>query len=168
MGVQTLAVKVNRWDRLEQAAHTLQDKIVGSQSIISKLTKLCPVQMLSKYAGSSVLILAGVSPKLSPGQQSWAGSLLDRVGLENATKRLPGSSEFSGYITMSNERLLAITPQKIIVVNPSGDPDQMVGSLIPFFPGLKKSDFKVMDYYGLINPGSLSSIQKACTALSSL
>ena len=168
LGVQTLAVKVNRWDRLEKAARTLQDKIVGSQSIISKLDKLCPVQMVSKSAGPSVLILAGVSPKLSPGQQSWSGSLLDRFGLDNATKRLSGSSEFSGYITMSNERLLAIKPNKVLVVNPSGDPDQMVASLMPFLPGLKKSDFKVMDYYGLINPGSLSSIQKACTALSSL
>ena len=168
LGVQTLAFKVNRWDRLEKAARTLQDKIVGSQSIISKLTQFCPVQMVSKSAGSSVLILAGVSPKISPGQQSWSGSLLDRFGLENATKRLSGSSEFSGYITMSNERLLAIKPKKVLVVNPSGDPDQMVALLIPFLPGLKKSDFKVMDYYGLINPGSLSSIQKACTALSSL
>ena len=124
--------------------------------------------MSSKSVGLSVLILAGVSPKLSPGQQSWSGSLLDSLGLDDATKRLSGSSEFSGYITMSNERLLTINPQRVLVVNPSGDPDQMVASLIAFFPGLKKSDFKVMDYYGLINPGSLSSIQNACTALSSL
>ena len=168
LGVQTLAVKVNRWDRLEQVALTLQEKIVSSQSIISKLLELCPVQMSSKSVGLSVLILAGVSPKLSPGQQSWSGSLLDSLGLDDATKRLSGSSEFSGYITMSNERLLTINPQRVLVVNPSGDPDQMVASLIAFFPGLKKSDFKVMDYYGLINPGSLSSIQNACTALSSL
>ena len=69
---------------------------------------------------------------------------------------------------MSNERLLAIKPQKVLVVNPSGDATKTVQSLTPFFPGLKKSDFKVMDYYGLINPGSLSSIEKACVALSDL
>ena len=168
LGVQTLAIKVNRWERLEQAAHTLQSRIVGSEQIISKLTKLCPVRILSKSAGTSVLILAGVRPNLSPSQQSWSGSILERLGLENSTKWLSGSSEFSGYITMSPERLLAIKPQKVLVVNPSGDSDQMVGSLISFFPGLKKSDFKVMDYYGLINPGSLSSIHKACTALTNL
>jgi hypothetical protein len=61
-----------------------------------------------------------------------------------------------------------IKPEKVLVVNPAGDSAQMVRSLIPFFPRLKVSDFKVMDYYGLINPGSLSSIQKACNALSSL
>ena len=168
LGVPTLAVKVNRWDKLEQASRTLENKIVGSDSIQSKLSKLCPSQKSSKSTGTSVLILAGVSPKLSPGQQSWSGSLLDRLGLVNATKGLPGSSEFSGYITMSNERLLAIKPEKVLVVNPSGDATKTVESLSPFFPGLKKTDFKVMDYYGLINPGSLSSIKKACSSLSDL
>ena len=168
LGVPTLAVKVNRWDKLEQASRTLEEKIANPDSIQSKIAKLCPRQTSSKSAGTSVLILAGVSPKLSPGQLSWSGSLLDRLGLVNATKGLPGSSEFSGYITMSNERLLAIKPQKVLVVNPSGDATKTVQSLTPFFPGLKKSDFKVMDYYGLINPGSLSSIEKACVALSDL
>ena len=168
LGIPTLAVKVNRWDRLESASRTLEERIVNSESIDSRLTKLCPTPASLKSPGTSVLILAGVSPKLSPGQQSWSGSLLDRLGLENSTKGLPGSSEFSGYITMSNERLLAIKPEKVLVVNPSGDSEQMVQSLIPYFPGLNASDFRVMDYYGLINPGSLLSIQKACTALSSL
>ena len=168
LGVQTLAIKVNRWDSLEKASNTLEARIVNAGSIDSRLSQLCPSQKSANYSGPSVLILAGVSPKLSPGQQSWSGSLLDRLGLVNSTKGLPGSSEFSGYITMSNERLLMIKPEKVLVVNPAGDSAQMVRSLIPYFPGLKVGDFKVMDYYGLINPGSLSSIQKACTALSSL
>ena len=168
LGVQTLAIKVNRWDRLQQASRILERRIINAVSLDSRLSKLCPSKKSSISVGNSVLILAGVSPKLSPGQQSWSGSLLDRLGLVNSTKELPGSSEFSGYITMSNERLLMIKPEKVLVVNPAGDSVQMVRSLIPFFPGLKVSDFKVMDYYGLINPGSLSSIEKACTALSSL
>jgi iron complex transport system substrate-binding protein len=168
LGVQTLAIKVNRWDRLQQASRVLERRIVNAGSLDSRLSKLCPSKKSSISVGNSVLILAGVSPKLSPGQQSWSGSLLDRLGLVNSTRGLPGSSEFSGYITMSNERLLMIKPEKVLVVNPAGDSVQMVRSLIPFFPGLKVSDFKVMDYYGLINPGSLSSIEKACTTLSSL
>ena len=71
---------------------------------------------------------------------------------------------------MSNERLLAEKPEKV-VVNPPEDSEQTVRSLrslIRFFLGLKASDFKAMEYYGLINPGSLSSIQKACVALPSL
>ena len=168
LGVSTLAVKVNRWEKLEQASRTLENKIVDSDSIQSKISKLCPSQKFSKSIRTSVLILAGVSPKMSPGQQSWSGSLLDRLGLANATKGLPGSSEFSGYITMSNERMLAIKPEKVLVVNPSGDATKTIESLSPFFPGLKKTDFKVMDYYGLINPGSLSSIKKACSNLSDL
>ena len=92
---------------------------------------------------------------------------MDRLDLKSATQALPGSSELSGYITMSNARLFAVKPEKI-VVNPSEDSEQTVRSLIRFFPGLKASDFKAMEYYGLINPGSLSSIQKACVALPSL
>lgn len=168
LGVNTLAVKVNRWDRLEEASRTLENRIMNAASIDSQLSNLCPTQKSFNSSGTNVLILAGVSPKLSPGQQSWSGSLLDRLGLKNVTKGLPGSSEFSGYITMSNERLLAVKPEKVLVVNPSGDSEQTVRSLIPFFPGLKASDFKVVDYYGLVNPGSLSSIKKACAALSSL
>ena len=168
LGIQTLAVKVNSWDRLEKVSRTLEELIVNAGSIDSRLRQLCPSRKFSNSSSVSVLILAGVAPKLSPGQQSWSGSLLDHFGLENSTKWLPGSSEFSGYITMSNERLLAINPDKVLVVNPSGDSAEAVQSLIPFFPRLKTSDFVVMEYYGLINPGSLSSIRSACTALSNL
>ena len=168
LGVNTLAVQVNRWDRLEKVSRMLEDRIINAQSLDSRLSNLCPTRKSLKSTVSSVLILAGVSPKLSPGQRSWSGSLLDHLGLKNVTKGLPGSSDFSGYITMSNERLLAVKPNKVLVVNPSGDSEQTLRSLIPFFPGLKASDFKAMEYYGLINPGSLSSIQKACAALSSL
>ena len=168
LGIQTLAVKVNSLDRLVQVSRTLEDLIVNAASIDSRLRQLCPSRELSNSSSVSVLILAGVAPKLSPGQQSWSGSLLDHFGLENSTKWLPGSSEFTGYITMSNERLLAMNPDKVLVVNPSGDSAKAVQSLIPFFPKLKKSDFVVMEYYGLINPGSLSSIRSACTVLSNL
>ena len=168
LGVNTMSLKVDRWSSLEKSARVLADNIAGSKSLIPSLEKLCPVQGASTSSGSSVLIIAGTSPKLSPGQQSWSGSLLDRLGLVSSTEGLPGSSQFSGYITMSNERLLAVDPDKVIVVNPSGDPDQLVESLLPFLPRLSRSDFKIMEYYGLINPGSLSSIRKSCAALSSI
>ncbi len=123
---------------------------------------------LRKFCPHCSLILAGVAPKLSPGQQSWSGSLLHQIGLENSTKVLPGSSKFSGYITISNERLLAINPDKVLVVNPSGDAAETVQSLIPFFSRLKTIDFNVMEYYVLINPGSLSSIRRSYRFVKSL
>ena len=168
LSIQTLAVTVNSLDRLEQVSRTLEGLIFNGASIDSRLGQLCQSRKLSNSSSVSVLILAGVAPKLSPGQQSWSGSLLDHFGLANSTKWLPGSSEFTGYITMSNERLLATNPDKVLVVNPSGDSAKAVQSLIPFFPRLKTSDFVVMEYYGLINPGSLSSIRSACTVLSNL
>ena len=166
LGVETLAMNIDRWDRLEEASRILESKVVNAMSIVPRISKLCPARKSSE-TGSSILVLAGISPMLSPGQQSWAGSILERLGLENSTKSISGSSEFSGYITMSNERLLMIKPEKVLVVNPSGDSGQTVKSLLPFFPELQESDFKAVEYYGLINPGSLSSIQNACKTLSS-
>ncbi len=168
LGINILSVNVDHWLSLEKVTRILEGKIDDPRSIVIGLDKLCPVKELSASSGSSVLILAGVSPKLSPGHQSWSGSLLDRLNLVNSTKDIPGSSQFSGYVTMSNERLLALNPEKVLVVNPSGNPSELVDELMPFFPLLNKSDFRVMEYYGLINPGSLSSIRKTCSALSTL
>jgi len=49
LGVQTLAIKVNRWDSLEQASHTLEARIVNAGSIDSRLSQLCPSQKSSKF-----------------------------------------------------------------------------------------------------------------------
>ena len=86
----------------------------------------------------------------------------------NATNSIPGTSQFSGYITMSNERLLSVKPGKVLVINPSGGVSREQLSLRKFFPALSAGDFISMDYYGLINPGSLKSISKACAKLLSL
>ena len=116
----------------------------------------------------NILILAGMSPKLSPSKNSWSGSLLERVNLNNVTTNFKGNSQFSGYITMSNERLLTVNPSKVLIVNPSGSHNDQYSSLSKFFPDLMRSDFIAFNYYGLINPGSLQSISGACSKLQKL
>ena len=76
LSIQTLAVTVNSLDSLEQVSRTLEGLIFNGASIDSRLGQLCQSRKLSNSPSVSVLILAGVAPKLSPGQQSWSGSLL--------------------------------------------------------------------------------------------
>ena len=171
LGIPTLAFKIDRWNRLENAVEVLSRRIPNNGELKSRLARVCPPISASqrlKKDKTSVLILAGIAPKLSPNKQSWSGSLLERRGLLNATDSLPGTSQFSGYITMSNERLLSVKPGKVLVINPSGGVSREQLSLRKFFPALSAGDFISMDYYGLINPGSLKSISKACAKLLSL
>ena len=81
---------------------------------------------------------------------------------------LSGNSEFSGYITMSNERLLSLKPDRVLTVDPAGGSESEFLLMQKYFAELSKKDFVSMDYYGFINPGSLKSIKKACDRLRKL
>ena len=171
LGIPSLPLRIDRWNRLENAAQLLRQRISNSDKLEKKLASICPA--VSPSAQSSrqrrrALILVGVSPKLSPAAQSWSGSLLGRNGLINATKGLSGDSEFPGYITMSKERMLTVNADTVIAVNPSGGVEALRTSIQKYLPKVKNQDVVEMDYYGLINPGSLNSISSACQRLRSL
>ena len=166
LGIATLSFRIDRWSRLEEAAQSLQQTISNSDVLQQKLDGICPaVSGVTTSARSRVLILIGTSPKLSPASESWSGSLLARHGLVNVTQGLSGESEFSGYITMSNERLLTVNPDTVLAVNPSGGVKQLRQSILKFLPNVQSNHVVEMDYYGLVNPGSLSSISSACQRL---
>lgn len=171
LGIPSLPLKIDRWNRLEDAARLLRQRISDSDTLEKKLASICPAVSPSAQAARQrrrALILVGVSPKLSPAAQSWSGSLLGRNGLMNATKGLSGDSEFPGYITMSKERLLTVNADTVIAVNPSGGVEVLRTSIQKYLPKVKNQDVVEMDYYGLINPGSLKSISSACQRLRSL
>ena len=171
LGINTLEFRIDRWNKLEKSVDVLSSMIPNNGSLKNKINSICPKVSQSnnaKQKSLNILILAGITPKLSPAKQSWSGSLLQRMGLTNATDSLTGNSQFSGYITMSNERLLTIKPDIVLTINPSGGSDSQYSSLKKYFPNLNKKDFYGMDYYGLINPGSLGSIAKACSTLRQL
>ena len=169
LGISSLSLKIDRWSRLEDAARLLRQRIRNSDVLDQKLTSICPASSdPKKVSRSRVLILVGVSPKLSPASDSWSGSLLARHGLINATQGLSGGSEFSGYITMSKERLLTVDADTVLAVNPSGGVDSLRRSIQKYLPKVKGNDVVQMEYYGLINPGSLDSIASACQRLRSI
>ena len=104
---------------------------------------------------------------ISPTKNSWADSLLRRNNLANATHDLSGKSPFNGYITMSNERIMSIKADKVILIKPSDESLSLRNSLRKYLSHVQNKDVVAMQYYGLINPGSLDSIAKACEMLKS-
>ena len=169
LGVQTLALKIDSLEALYNADQMLRKYIPSKSSQDNKLQNICPAPTrgIKNFQNHKerILILAGLSPMLSPTKSSWADSLLRRNNLANATKDLSGKSPFDGYITMSNERLMAIKADKVILIKPSDESPSLRKSLLKFMPHVSENEIVSMKYYGLINPGSLDSIAKACTML---
>ena len=69
---------------------------------------------------------------------------------------------------MSNERLLSLKPDRVLTVDPAGGSESEFLLMQKYFSELSQEDFVSMNYYGLINPGSLKSISKACNQLRDL
>ena len=116
---------------------------------------------------ATTLILAGEQPLLAPNSKSWAGDLLAQFGVKNVVADLQGKSQFAGYVTLSPEKVITIDPDAIILINaPGTDIDKVKAN--PIFKQLKASKnnrMYVFDYYGLVNPGSITSIERATKQL---
>ena len=168
LNIETLKTDTKSINQLEILISDLSNYLNKDPSNLKESIKNCYLNK-SKYRGKAV-ILASIKPLLSPNSNSWAGKLLDRFNFDNISKNLESKTEFKGYVNLSPEIILKTKPSKIIVIS---------------FPGMNQNDFssepilkKVLstnnseiitfNYYGLINPGSLKTINEACTKLSSL
>jgi len=114
--------------------------------------------------------LVSAKPLLAPNSKSWAGSLLNKFNIDNSTKKLISKSEFKGYVNLSPEWLISNQPSQIIIVKTGPDSPSSYTEL-PYWKKLtaiKNNNVTYMDYYGLVNPGSLDSINKTCMTLSKI
>jgi iron complex transport system substrate-binding protein len=163
--VQTLTTEVNNWRSLEELTRTIATALdADPNSLIQTYqTFLQP----KPTQPSSTLILASRQPILAPNKSSWAGDLLAQFSVRNVVADLQGSSEFNGYVTLSPEKLLAVNPETIILVDTGeGEINQLKSQ--PFWNQLKavqNNQVHTMDYFGLVNPGSISAIEQACIKL---
>ena len=117
----------------------------------------------------SVLVIAGYQPILSPNKTSWAGDMLQRSSLTNLTADLQGESPQRGFVTLSPEKILEVNPDRLILVD-TGDGTVEKYKASPFWSQLRAvqtNQIHTFDYYGLVNPGSLDSIEKAYQKLNS-
>ena len=163
--IPTLSTKVNSWQSLEQLTKTLANKIdIDPQLLLNSYKNFLTA---NQNQNISTLILVIRQPISTPNKNSWAGDLMSKFGAKNIASELQGNSPIGGYVTLSAEKVLEANPDVLIIVN--AEPN-LLNSLKkePFWQKLKASKNNrvyVFDYYGLVNPGSLNAIEKACQEL---
>lgn len=170
LGIATLLTQVNNWESLENLTKQLAQLIdANPQSLLDRYTSFLPEQVTQS---PSTLVLVSVQPILAPNKNSWAGDLLDKFQVKNLAAQLQNKSPIAGYVTLSAEKVIEANPEVIIVVSPpqGGSPTEVLDSFKKeaFWQKLqatKNNRVYVFNYYGLVNPGSIDAIEKACQQL---
>ncbi|MBC1240882.1 ABC transporter substrate-binding protein [Nostoc sp. 2RC] len=170
LGIPTLLTQVNNWESLEKLTKTLAELIdADPQPLLNRYQSFLPNKPDESL---TTLVLVSRQPILAPNKNSWAGDLLTKFQVKNLAAELQGKSPVGGYITLSAEKIIEANPDAIILVNPPQGNSQT-----ELLDDLKKESFwkqlqatqnnrvYVFDYYGLVNPGSINAIEKACQKL---
>ena len=171
LGFKTLSTKIKNLKDLENLTQEINSFLLkNSTEPLSKKIKNCYSYSSKISQDKNVIALVSTKPILSPNSKSWSGNLMKRFGLKNLTSDLQSKSEFRGYVNLSQEWLLTAKPNNLIIVKTPGSNISQYESLAIWkkIPAVKKNNIFSFDYYGLINPGSLDSINKACKKLSSI
>ena len=169
VGISSEGVEVRNWIELSDLIDKLSTLTGVDGSSVKNYLKSCKSKGNKKNI-NKVLILASAKPLLSPNSNSWAGDLLNRFDINNSTKMLESKSQFKGYVNLSPEWLISNQPEKIIIVKTGPDSIQSFIDL-PYWSKLnavRENNVIHMDYYGLVNPGSIDSINKTCLTLSKI
>lgn len=175
LGIRTLLTKVDSWESLEELTKNLA-QLIGAdpQPLLNRYQKFLSnnLNCSGDECKISTLVLVSRQPILSPNKSSWAGNLLTKFPVKNIAADLQGKSPIGGYVTLSAEKILEANPEVLIIVNPPQS-----GSQTEFLDAFKKEPFwnklqaaknnrvYVFDYYGLVNAGSIDSIEKASQQL---
>ena len=168
LNIETLKTNTKSINQLEILINNIANYLNKDPSKLNSNIKSCYIDN-SKSKGSAV-ILASTKPLLSPNSNSWAGKLLDRFNFENISKNLESKTEFKGYVNLSPEIILKTKPSKIIVISfPNmNQNDLLTDPILGKVVSANNSEIITFDYYGLINPGSLKTINNACKKLSNI
>lgn len=169
LGIPTYLTQVKTWESLQELTKTLAKSIdADPQPLLNRYKTFLPSKQNPTL---STLVLVSRQPILAPNKNSWAGDLLTKFPTTNLAASLQGNSPIGGYVTLSAEKVLQANPDVIIVVN---SPQQTDAALLDSFKkeafwkelkATKNNRIYVFDYYGLVNPGSIDAIEKACKQL---
>ena len=170
LGINTLSTNIKSLKSLDNFYQELQRKLkVNNLTSIKEVLESCyPNNSIIKRNNKDVVALVSVKPILSPGANSWAGSLINNFKLNNLSANIQNKTQFKGYTNLSQEWLLKIKPTNLILIKTPGSDISQYKSL-PIWkklPAVKNKKIFEFDYYGLINPGNLDSIDNACRKLS--
>ena len=173
LGIKTISTRIENFsdlDELSSDIHDLLDKKVKLD--LASLMPNCYNQDDNHKINKNkeVLVLVSSKPILSPNSKSWAGNMINRFGYINLTSDLDSKSQFKGYVNLSSEWVVSSKPSNLIIINTPGSNDSQYKqmSIWNSLPAVINNKVFSFDYYGLINAGSLNSINKACEKLSSI
>jgi len=173
LGVKTLSVRIANFKDLEKLSSDIQ--ILLDKKVKLDLENIIPScynleNDVKTNKGKELLVLVSAKPILSPNSKSWAGNLINRFGYINLTSELDSKSQIQGYVNLSPEWVISSKPSNLIVINTPGSDDSQYKQMSIWndLPAVTNKKVFSFDYYGLINAGSLNSINKACQKLSSI
>lgn len=164
-GIRTLTTQVTTWQSLQDLTRTLATEIGANPApLLQTYQSFLPSQATSTQP---TLVLVSNQPILAPNKTSWAGDLLTQFKIPNVIGDLQGNSPQRGYVTLSPEKVLEANPATLILVDVGdGAIDKL--KTAPFWNKLNavsRDRVYTFDYYGLVNPGSISAIEKTCKQL---
>lgn len=166
LNVRTLQTEVNSWDELRSLTETLAATVETDPQPLLDRYDACLAKAPDEASGA--LVLVSRQPLLTPNKNSWAGDFLAQFNVENLAADIQGQSPFDGYVTLSEEKVLEANPDALLVVDTGENLiDQLKSET--FWRELKATqDERVyeFDYFGLVNPGSITSIEQTCSQLS--
>jgi iron complex transport system substrate-binding protein len=165
LGIKTMTSSITSWQSLTELTKAIATEIQADPTaLIQSYQSLIPAQASPSDA---TLVLVSSQPILAPNKNSWAGDLLTQFQIRNVAAELQGQSPMRGYITLSAEKVLEANPQVLILIDVgNGEINKLKEA--PFWNKLDAvtSDrVYTLDYYGLVNPGSIEAISRACQEL---
>lgn len=169
LGINTLLVEVNSWSSLTQITEDLALRLGANPQGLLQEYQACLNQAPSQ--SKSLLVLVSRQPILSPNKDSWAGDFLQQFKAENLAADEQGDSPIGGYVTLSAETILQENPEIILIVDPGQQGILEQFQKDAFWSNLQASTndrIYTIDYYGLVNPGSVGKIREACDRLSEI
>ncbi|BAB74942.1 ABC transporter substrate-binding protein [Anabaena sp. FACHB-709] len=165
LGINTVSHETRSWQDLKTLTEDLAGRIGAD-----------PKPILDKYQsfiaqipenGKSVLVLVSTQPTLSPNRNSWSGDLLEKFQYKNVTGDLQANTRFQGYLTLSQEQILATNPEKIFIMESDNvNPDDF--KKLPFWNQLKatqNNQVYIFHHDGLISPTSVNTVEEVTNKL---
>ena len=169
LGIETISTEIKNLNDLELLINRISKNLgVDNQSLLS-LVPNCE-KTTGEFPSRSTIVLVSSAPLLSPNKNSWAGSLLNEFNINNLISDIQSKSGFDGYVTLSPEVLLDKNPDNIVLIDTGNDMQNLFlgKSYTSKLKAVNSNNVYTFNYYGLVNPGSIESINNACKKLKKL
>ncbi|MBF2062870.1 MAG: ABC transporter substrate-binding protein [Calothrix sp. C42_A2020_038] len=165
LGIKTVVYNTRSWQDLENQTKDIAQRIgTDPKPIIDRLqSNLSNIPSNNK----SVLVLVSVQPTSSPNKNSWAGDLLQKFNYNNIAADFESTGRFKGYLTLSQEKILASNPDKIFITETSRTKPEEFKKL-PFWNKLRavqNNHVYTFHHDGLVSPTSIDTVEQVTKQL---